>query len=67
MRKPASCTFLALVLALAGCAVQRLRSRRTPAEETTPSALLADGDAALERGDLPAAADRVSACRRGVG
>jgi hypothetical protein len=55
MRISPSYAFLALVLTLAGCAVTPHEPSDAVAE-TTPSALLADGDAALERGDLPAAA-----------
>ena len=55
MRISPSYAFLALVLTLAGCAVTP-HEPSDAVEETTPSALLADGDAALERGDLPAAA-----------
>ena len=60
MRIPPTHAFLALILALAGCAVTP-HEPSASAEATTPSALLADGDAALERGDLPSAA---SAYRR---
>jgi tetratricopeptide (TPR) repeat protein len=55
MRISPSYAFLALVVTLAGCAVTP-HEPSDAVEETTPSALLANGDAALERGDLPAAA-----------
>jgi tetratricopeptide (TPR) repeat protein len=55
LRKSASPALFALLAMLAACAITEKKADE-PVEEVTPAALLADGDAALERGDLPEAA-----------
>jgi tetratricopeptide (TPR) repeat protein len=60
MRKSANFALFLLLAVLAGCATLE-KKPAADTEPATPASLLADGDAALERGDLPAAA---SAYRR---
>jgi tetratricopeptide (TPR) repeat protein len=55
MRKSANLALVALLAVLSGCATPNHKPE-AEAQPVTPASLLADGDAALERGDLPEAA-----------